>query len=194
MASTKDWPLAQGNNLNEVWRTWLHEGRWNLGPGSSDHIHVDELIRRLGRTQYDPIDDVLEAYLVLIDVLGNRTEEVMASLVIPLVVTSQSDTSIVDLLRPPDLGRIRSELDEEPPSIYLSYRTDFLRPATWSTYEKVLEWEPFSPNRSDVLFYYCVTELLDEQAQDYERRFLRKICARQYPESLRLKRGRLGRK
>jgi hypothetical protein len=111
--------------LRQVLAGWLNERQRNLSPENSVHIHVDEVMKRLGRCHYHPVLDLVEPYEVVIDLRGDLVNEVIPSLLIPLSTPDDSEMSIRSLLSPPDIQHLEGELIRELPSINLAYRRNY---------------------------------------------------------------------
>ena len=139
--------------FRQVLAEWLDERQRNLSPENSVHIHVDEVMKRLGRSHYHPVLDLLEPYEVVIELLGDLVNEVIPSLLIPLSTLDDSEMSIKGLLSPPDIQHLEAELIREPPSINLAYRRNYLFPRRGEAYSRELDWQPFRVPRHDVFFY-----------------------------------------
>jgi hypothetical protein len=171
--------------LRQVLAEWLNERQRNLSPENSVHIHVDEVMERLGRRHYHPVLDLVEPYEVVIDLLGDLVNEVIPSLLIPLSTPDDSEMSIRSLLSSPDIQHLEGELIRELPSINLAYRRNHLFPRRGETYSRQLDWQPFRVPRDDVFFYYQIDGVRGVPGYDDDRPFLRSILGKHYPDSLR---------
>lgn len=155
--------------LRQVLAEWLNERQRNLSPENSVHIHVDEVMKRLGRHHYHPVLALLEPYEVVIDLLGDLVNEVIPSLVIPLSTPDDSEMSIRGLLSPPDIQHLETELIRE--RLLSTLRIE----GTTSCPEE----GRFTQDSSSG----CPLEFQGTTCSD--RPFLRSILGKQYPGALR---------
>lgn len=162
--------------LELVLGKWLDECLEVIERDGSDHIHVDEIMEKIGKSVESPIKDILQPYLIVVDLLENYLEKLQPVLCIPLKESKNLDLQL------PNLKNLEDELSTEPPSISIVDRNVYTLLWREEGYTCPIDFQPFEIVRKDIFFKYKIS--MHEYLQDCGEEYQRTIIGEQYPDSL----------
>jgi hypothetical protein len=163
-------------DLRSAVKSWVRDIPRILPATGADHMHIDDLLKLCGQTSSSPIQEALDAYLILVDALRPRLAKIM-----PLVVISLRETSRLQI-KAPDLSRLRAAMGDSPPSLFIVSRDSRKLLNNSEHYRRPLTFDPFEPSRRDIHFFY---ETFRQEIHKNQRRgYVRSVVGEHYPNFL----------
>jgi hypothetical protein len=167
------------NHFGPAVSEWVEISIPKVSPKRPLSIHIDQLVSKEFQNPEELLTNAVQVFNLLVDIIADFDSPVRPSMGIPLV--SEWSELVFDI--PQTFAEIESQMDKEPPSLYL---------VDWDAPKHALSIEEYKvPLNPDILglnnsgFLVCYHEARDTTGIENNWEFSRYISVDYYPPHLR---------